>query len=92
MQDSLYADYSASVVEGIQLRRGGLYGLKIGQTVQERWREVLGQPEKNVAFSENMAYDYNLPVGSYDVYHYGENELRLHADENGILSAVQLCK
>ena len=42
--------------------------------------------------TENMAYDYNLPVGQYDVYHYGENELRLHADESGVLCAVQLCK
>ena len=73
-------------------RRGGLCGLLIGHTVQTQWRNVLGQPEKTVAFTENMAYDYNLPVGSYDVYRYGNNELRLYADENGVMCAVQLCK
>lgn len=92
LSDALYADYEQSVVEGVQLRRGGLCGLLIGQTAQAQWRSVLGQPEKTVAFTENMAYDYNLPAGSYDIYRYGENELRLHADENGVLCAVQLCK
>ena len=92
LSDSLYPDYDQSVVEGVQLRRGGLCGLIVGQTTQERWRDVLGQPEKTVAFTENMAYDYNLPAGSYDVYRFGNNELRLHADENGVMCAVQLCK
>jgi len=92
LSDSLYDDYAQSVVEGIQLKRGGLCGLVIGQTEQSRWREVLGEPEKTVDFSENMAYDYNLPKGQYDVYCFGENELRLHADESGMLCAVQLCR
>ena len=92
ISDALSADFAQSLVEGIQLRRGGLYGLLIGKTTQQRWREVLGQPDANVAFSENMAYDYDLPAGQYDVYHYGENQLRLHADENGVLCALQLCK
>lgn len=92
LSDNLYADYEQSVVEGIQLRRGGLCGLLIGQTEQNRWRAILGQPEKTVDFSENMAYDYNLPAGQYDVYRFGENELRLHADENGVLCAVQLSR
>lgn len=92
LSDSLYEDYDKSVVEGIQLRRGGVGGLTIGAATQTIWRETLGQPEKTVDFTENMAYDYNLPAGEYDVYHFGENELRLHADENGVLCAVQLCK
>lgn len=92
LSDALYADYGQSVVEGVQLRRGGLGGLLVGRTEQGQWQKVLGQPEKTVAFTENMAYDYNLPAGSYDVYRYGENELRLYADNNGILCAVQICK
>lgn len=82
----------SETVQGIQLRRGGLHGLLIGQTTQQRWQTVLGQPESTVAVTENMAYDYGLPAGSYDVYHFGDNELRLHADEAGILCAIQLCK
>jgi len=92
LSDSLYSGYDRSVAEGIQLKRGGIGGLTVGETTQLRWREVLGEPEKTVAFTENMAYDYNLPAGEYDVYRFGGNELRLHADENGVLCAVQLCK
>ncbi len=92
LSDALYDGYEQSVVEGIQLKRGGLCGLLIGKTTQEQWRNALGKPEKTVQVTENMAYDYGLPVGQYDVYHYGENELRLHADEQGVLCAVQLCK
>ncbi len=85
-------DDGDSVVEGIQLKRGGLHGLKIGATVRARWREVLGEPDQEIAMTQGMAYDYGLPVGQCDVYHYGTNELRLYADESGLLSAIQLCK
>ena len=91
ISDNLEED-GASVVEGIQLKRGGLFGLLIGRTEQQRWHELLGEPEENVTMTENMAYDYNLPEGQYDVYHFGENELRLYADLSGVLSAVQICR
>lgn len=92
LSDALAGDEANAVVEGIQLKRGGLHGLKIGQTSVQQWRAVLGTPEQTIAFSQNMAYDYDLPAGSYDVYRFGGNELRLHADENGLLCAVQICK
>ncbi len=92
ISDSLQADYAASVVEGIQLRRGGLHGLLIGKTLQQEWRELLGEPESSLVMTESMAYDYGLCEGSYDVYHYGANELRLYADTDGALYAIQLCK
>ena len=41
--------------------------------------------------SENMAYDYRLAQGQYDVYHFGAHALRLYADEAGVLCAMQLC-
>jgi len=92
ISDALQSSYEQSVVEGIQLKRGGLHGLIIGTSTVEDWRKVLGQPEKTVDFTENMAYDYNLPMGQYDVYRFGENELRLHADEADVLCAIQICK
>ena len=92
ISDSLQAEYAASVVEGIQLRRGGLHGLLIGKTLQQEWRELLGEPESSLDMTESMAYDYGLCEGSYDVYHYGANELRLYADTDGALYAIQLCK
>jgi len=79
-------------VEGIQLKRGALHGLVIGAAVQKQWRSLLGEPDETVIMTENMAYDYNLPTGAYDVYTFEENELRLYADEEGVLCAIQLSK
>jgi len=91
ISDSLQEDYAHSVVEGIQLRRGAFHGLLIGQTLQQEWQEALGAPESTIAMTESMAYDYGLSEGSYDVYHYGNYELRLYADLHGVLYAIQLC-
>lgn len=79
-------------VEGIQLKRGALCGLVIGDAKSQQWRRLLGDPAETVTMTENMAYDYNLPAGAYDVYTFGENELRLYADEGGVLCAIQLSK
>lgn len=90
ISDNLTGDDEHSVVEGIQQRRGGLAGLMIGTAVRQDWQAILGQPQETQTMSENMAYDYGLPAGQYDLYLFGENELRLYADENGVLSAIQL--
>jgi len=92
ISDSLAADYEDSVVEGIQLRRGALQGLLIGTALQTEWHAVLGTPEDTVIMTESMAYDYGLWEGEYDIYHFGEYELRLYADTDGVLCAIQLCK
>lgn len=92
ISDAIQTGYGASVVEGIQLRRGGIAGLTVGQAVQADWRAMLGQPDKTIAFTQSMAYDYGLPVGESDVYHFGGHELRLHADADGTLRAIQLSK
>lgn len=91
ISDSLHADYENSVVEGIQLRRGGLHGLLIGKTAQTEWRSVLGEPSRTLAMTESMAYDYGLCEGTCDIYHFGPYELRLYADADGVLNAIQLC-
>ena len=60
-------------------------GLLIGQAVREDWRAILGDPDETMIFTDSMAYDYGLPVGESDVYHFGEHELRIHADADGVL-------
>ena len=67
-------------------------GLLIGQAVREDWHAILGEPDETMTFTDSMAYDYGLPVGESDIYHFGEHELRLHADTDGVLRAVQLGK
>ena len=44
ISDAIQSGYGASVVEGIQMRRGGLFGLMIGRAVRADWRAVLGEP------------------------------------------------
>lgn len=92
ISDAIQSGYGASVVEGVQMRRGDLCGLLIGQAIQEDWRAMLGQPDETMTFTDNMAYDYGLPAGESDIYHFGGHELRLHADTDGVLRAVQLGK
>ena len=92
ISDAIQTGYGASVVEGVQMRRGDLCALLIGQAVREDWRAILGDPDETMIFTDSMAYDYGLPVGESDVYHFGEHELRLHADADGVLRAVQLGK
>lgn len=92
ISDSLQSDYSHSVAEGIQLRRGGLYGLDIGETTRQEWLEMLGQPKQSFAMTESMAYDYGLCTGQCDIYVYGDHELRLYSDDQQTLFAIQLCQ
>lgn len=92
ISDAIQSGYGASVVEGVQMRRGDLCGLLIGQAVREDWHAILGEPDETMTFTDSMAYDYGLPVGESDIYHFGEHELRLHADTDGVLRAVQLGK
>lgn len=91
ISDSLQAEYENSVLEGIQLRRGGLHGMLIGKTDRLAWQNVLGQPESTLSMTESMAFDYGLREGECDIYSFGDYELRLYADENGVLNAIQLC-
>ncbi|MDD3336846.1 MAG: RsiV family protein [Eubacteriales bacterium] len=92
ISDAMVETYDHSVLEGIQQKRGELYGLVMGKSTRADWEAVLGKPESTIVFSQSMAYDYNLPVGQSDVYHFGDYELRLHGDADGVLRCVQLGK
>ena len=91
ISDDMQAGYDHSVLRGIQLRRGSLYGLKVGTSLRTEWQSSLGEPAEEITLTESMAYDYQLSAGTCDVYRFGEHELRLYADETGVLSCIQLC-
>ena len=91
ISDDMQAGYDHSVLRGVQLRRGSLYGLKVGTSLRTEWQASLGQPAEIIPLTESMAYDYQLAAGDCDVYRFGEHELRLYADENGVLICIQLC-
>ena len=90
LSDALTSGWENSKVEGILTYRANLYGIRSGSTTQSRWREILGTPENSVAFDEDMAGNYGFPVGTADYYTFGEHQLLLYADENGMLLAVRL--
>ena len=92
LSDALTDGWDASVVEGIQSLRADLYGIRCGETTVERWRQILGEPTRTMTLTENMAYDYALCVGACDFYTFGENELRLYADADGVLYAAQVAR
>lgn len=52
---------------------------------------LAGPAAEIITLTESMAYDYQLAAGDCDVYRFGEHELRLYADENGVLICIQLC-
>ena len=91
ISDDMQAGYDHSVLRGIQLRRGSLYGLKVGTSLRTEWQSSLGESAEEITLTESMAYDYQLSAGTCDVYRFGEHELRLYADETGVLICIQLC-
>ena len=87
----MQAGYDHSELRGVQLRRGSLYGLKVGTSLRTEWQSSLSKPAEVIVMTESMAYDYQLSAGNCDVYRFGEHELRLYADETGVLVCIQLC-
>ncbi len=92
LTDALTESYDSNQVLGIRADRVNLYGIRTGMTSIDSWREALGQPESTVELDDSTASDYRLPAGTSDYYTFGQNKLRLHADETGVLVSVQVYK
>ena len=90
LTDELSNTFEQSVVQGIMSFRADWYGIKTGATEQKRWREILGQAENTVAFTDSMAYDYGLPAGTADYYSIGGHQVMLYADADQLLYAIRL--
>ena len=90
ISDAMEAGWEHSVVEGIQLRRGGVGGLLIGQACKQDVQMVLGNPDETIQMTENMAYDYHLTTGECFLYHHQSATLRFYFDDAECLTAIQL--
>jgi hypothetical protein len=90
LTDALTSGWDNSTVNGIMSIRTDLYGLQTGVAERERWLAVLGDPDSTVAFDEELAYNYGLPIGTADYYTVGERQLMFYADESDVLYAVRL--
>lgn len=90
ISDAMESGWEQSVAEGIQMRRGAIGGLLIGQAMQQDVEMVLGTPSEVIQITENMAYDYGLMTGECYLYHHNDRTLRFYFDDDGVLRAVQL--
>lgn len=90
MTDRLTEGWAESAIQGIRLDRGNLWGLCVGETTRDAWRQALGEPDATVTLDAEKADGQRLPTGESDYYQLGENRLRLHADESGTLVSLML--
>ena len=88
MTDFLSESWETSVVDGIRTDEGNLYGLVTGETTQETWRRMLGEPDHTIEYDAERAEAYRTVAGSRDYYEFGGHRLQLHADEKGVLAGI----
>lgn len=90
LTDALTEEWDASVVQGVRADRLNYLGLCTGRTTRETWLAALGAPETTLTVDETGAEKWRIVPGTSDYYTFGSYRLRLHADENGLLSSVFL--
>lgn len=90
LTDALQRGWDDSVIQGIRTDRISLYGLCTGVTRRDSWLGVLGDPYMSVTLQGDRAEAWRLPDGISDYYVFGEHRLRLHSDEQGVLTSVFL--
>ena len=90
MTDFLSESWENSLVDGIRVDVGSFFGLTVGKTPREIWRQALGEPDHTIDMDEEQAEAYRTVPGSRDYYVFGEHRLQLHADEKGVLSSIIL--
>ena len=92
LTDDLSRDWENSMVQGIRMDEGCVYGLCVGETLREEWLLVLGEPDSEAEISEDKADANRIDPGRCDYYDCGEYRLQLYSDEDGTLISVVLAK
>ena len=90
LTDYLTESWEESLVSGIRVDMGSLYGLTVGETTQETWRQVLGTPDIELSLDAEEAESWRTVPGSRDYYEMGGHRLQLQADEAGVLVSIIL--
>lgn len=88
LTDSLTDSWEHSVVQGIRADRINLHGLCTGMTAREEWQAVLGQPHATVEVDGDKADANRMQPGTSDYYNFDGVQLRLHANEEGVLTSL----
>ena len=88
LTDSLTDSWEHSVVQGIRADQMNLYGLMTDVTTQAEWRSVLGEPDATVEVDEVKAEANRILTGYSDYYNFEGVQLRLHANDEGVLASM----
>lgn len=88
LTDSLTDSWEHSVVQGIRADQMNLYGLMTDVTTQAEWRSVLGEPDATVEVDEVKAEANRILTGYSDYYNFEGVQLRLHANDEGVLASL----
>ena len=92
LTDYMSEKWDDSVVQGIRMDRGCAWGLCVGETRQEDWRAVLGEPEHTVTLDEEKAEAWRREPGECDYYRFGAYQLQLYSDAGGTLISITLAE
>ena len=90
MTDFLSEKWDDSIVQGIRMDRGCAWGLCIGETAREDWRAALGEPDAESGLDADKAEANRMEPGACDYYNFGNYQLRLYCNGDGILSSIVL--
>lgn len=88
LTDSLTDSWERSVIQGIRADQVNLYGLMTDVTTQADWRSVLGEPDATVEVDEVKAESNRILPGYSDYYNFDGVQLRLHANDEGVLASL----
>ena len=92
MTDFLSEKWDDSIVQGIRMDRGCAWGLCVGETAREDWRTALGEPDDETELDGEKAEANRMEPGACDYYNFGNYQLRLYCDEDGLLSSIVLAE
>ena len=88
LSDAVDSGWDSSRVQGIRMDRGCAWGLCVGETAADTWRQVLGEPDQTAAVDEEKADSFRTVPGTCDYYIFGEHTLQLWTDADGILVSI----
>ena len=92
MTDNLTKGWENSVVQGIRMDQGCLWGLCPGETPRSEWLAVMGEPDGTTEVSGDKAEANRLVPGTCDYYRCGDYLLQLYSDEDGTLFSIILAE
>ena len=92
LSDAVNSSWDESLVQGIRMDRGCVWGLCVGETKAEDWHALMGEPDYTVTLDEEGAEYARTVPGTCDYYLFGEYRLQLQADTDGVLASITLAR